>query len=109
MEFLIRAHPLANFEIQKYYKNQPKFNSVFSRNNLPRKIKDGVYVINLGEYADVGTHWIALFCKKKKMKLFISIVLVLNIFLKKLKNLLKCFLEIKIQKLIFFEYKKTIK
>ena len=85
MEFLIRAHPLANFEIQKYYKNQPKFNSVFSRNNLPRKIKDGVYVINLGEYADVGTHWIALYCKK--MKFFISIVLVLNIFLKKLKNL----------------------
>ena len=59
----------------------------FSRNNLPKKIKDGTYVINLDEYADVGTHWIALFCKK--MKLFISIVLVLNIFLKKLKNLLE--------------------
>ena len=59
-----------------------------------KKIKDGAYIINLDEYADVDTHWIALFCKK--MKLFISIVLVLNIFLKKLKNLLKNFLEIKI-------------
>ena len=86
-------HPLTNFEIQKY-KNEPRFNGVFSRNNLPKKIKDGAYVINLDEYADTGTHWIALFCKK--MKLFISIVLVLNIFLKKLKNFLNNFLEIKI-------------
>ena len=37
---------LTNFEIQKYYQNKFKFNSVFSRNNSP-KIKDGVYVINL--------------------------------------------------------------
>ena len=76
-------HPLTNFEIQKYYQNEPRFNGVCSRNNLPKKIKDGVYVINLDEYADVGTHWIALFCNK--MKLYISIVLVLNMFLKKLK------------------------
>ena len=83
---LMLPHPLTNFEIQKYYQNEPRFNGVFSRNNLPKKIKDGAYIINLDEYANVGTHWIALFCKK--MKLFISIVLVLNIFLKKLKNLL---------------------
>ena len=30
-------HPLTNFEIQKYYQNEPKFNDVYSRNNLPRK------------------------------------------------------------------------
>ena len=93
MEFLIQPHPLKNFEIHNCYKNEPRFNGVFSKNNLPKKIKDGAYVINLDEYADVGTHWIALFCKK--MKLFISIVLVLNIFLKKLNDLLKNFLEIK--------------
>ena len=84
-------YPLTNFEIQKYYKNEPKFNGVFSRNNLPKKIKDGAYIINLDEYSNVGTHWIALFCKKN-MKLFISIVLVFNIFLTKLNNLLKNFL-----------------
>ena len=54
-------HPLTNFEIQNYYKNEPRSNGVFSRNNLPKKIKDGAYVINLDEYADVGAHWIALF------------------------------------------------
>ena len=80
-------HSLTNFEIQRYYQNEPRFKGVFSRNNLPKKIKDGTYIINLDEYADVGTHWIALFCKK--MKLFISIVLVLNIFLKKFKKLLE--------------------
>ena len=65
-------HPLTNFEVQKYYKNEPRFNGVFSRNNLPNKIKDGTYIINLDEYADVGTHWIALFCKKIEIVYFDS-------------------------------------
>ena len=70
MGFLMPPHPLTNFEIQKYYKNEPRFNGVFSRNNLPKKIKDGAYVINLDEYADVATHWIALFCKKSEVIYF---------------------------------------
>ena len=57
--FLIPPHPLINFEIQKYYKNEPRFNGVYSRDNLP-KIKDGAYVINLDEYSDIETHWVAL-------------------------------------------------
>ena len=65
-------HPLTNLEIQKYYKNEPRFNGVFSRNNLFEKIKDGAYIINLDEYADVGTHWIALFCKKSEIVYFYS-------------------------------------
>ena len=67
MGFLIQPHPLRNFEIQKYYQNQPRFNGVFSRNNLPKKIKDGAYVINLDEYADIGTHLIALFCNRNEI------------------------------------------
>ena len=66
------SHPLTNFEIQKIYKNEPRFNGVFSRNNLPKKIKDGAYVINLDEYADVATHWIALFCNKNDIVYFDS-------------------------------------
>ena len=58
-------HPLTNFEIQKYYKIEPRFNGVFSRNNLSKKIKDGAYIINPDENANLGTHLIALFCKKK--------------------------------------------
>ena len=65
-------HPLTNFEIQKYCQNEPRFNGVFSRNNLSLKIKDGAYVINLDEYADVGTHWIALFCNRNKIVYFDS-------------------------------------
>ena len=38
-------HPLTNFEMQKYYQNEHKFNSVYSRSNFP-KIKDVAYVIN---------------------------------------------------------------
>ena len=63
-------HPLTNFEIQKYCKNELRFNVVFSRNNLPKKMKDGAYIINLDECANVGTHWIALFCKKNEIVYF---------------------------------------
>ena len=49
-------HPLTNFEIQKYYQNEPRFNCAFSRNNLPKKLKNGAYITNLDEYADMGTH-----------------------------------------------------
>ena len=43
---------------------------LLSRNNLPKKIKDGTYVINLHQYADVGTHWIALFCNRNEIFYF---------------------------------------
>ena len=52
-------YPLTNFAIQTYYENEPKFNGVYSRNNLP-KIMDVAYVINLDEYESKGTHWIVL-------------------------------------------------
>ena len=37
MGFLMPPHPLTNFEIQKFYQNEPRFNGVYSRNNLPKK------------------------------------------------------------------------
>ena len=61
------SHRLTNFQIQKYYQNEPRFNGVFSRNNLPKTIKDGAYVINLDEYVYVGTHQIALFYNKNEI------------------------------------------
>ena len=56
-------HLLTNFKIQKHYENESRFNGVYSRDNLPNKIKDGAYVINLDKYSDVGTHGIALYIK----------------------------------------------
>ena len=47
----------------KYCENEPRLNGVYSRDNLPSKIKDGAYKINLDEYSDIGTHWIALYVK----------------------------------------------
>ena len=54
-------HPSTNFEIKEYYQNEPRFNGVFSRDNLPNTIKNSAYVINLDEYHDIGTHWVALY------------------------------------------------
>ena len=59
-------HPLTNIEIQSFYKNEPRFNGVYSRDNLS-KTKNGAYIINLDEYADIGTHWIALYIKNNKV------------------------------------------
>ena len=52
-------HPLTNFEIQKDYQND----------NLT-EIKDAAYVINLDEYSDIGTHWVALYVKKNNFTYF---------------------------------------
>ena len=65
-------HLLTNFEVQKYFRMEPRFNGVYSGDNLPKKVKDGAYVINVDEYADVGTHWIAFFCKRSGIVYFDS-------------------------------------
>ena len=64
-------HPLTNFEIQKYYQNEPRFNGAYSRDNLP-KLKDGAYVINLDKYSDIGTHWLALYVMNNNVTYFDS-------------------------------------
>ena len=69
---LIPPHPLKNFERKEYYENELRFNGVYSRDNLPKTIKNGAYVINLDEYADVGTHWISLYVKNNKVIYFDS-------------------------------------
>ena len=64
-------HPLTNFEIEAYYQYEARFNGVYSRDNLPKTIKSGVYVINL-EYSDIETHWIALYVNNKTVTYFDS-------------------------------------
>ena len=74
-------HPLTNFKIQEYYQNELRFNGVFSRDNLPNSIhpkglgssvKNGACVINLDEYHDTGTHWVALYENNKTIIYFDS-------------------------------------
>ena len=74
-KILILIHPLTNFETEAYYQNESRFNSVFSRDNLPERsstktIKNGAYVINLDEYSDIGTHWVALHVNNKTATYF---------------------------------------
>ena len=65
-------HPLTNFEIQKYYQNEPRFNGVYSRDSLP-KIKDGPSIMNVDEYSDIETYWIALHIQSNDVIYFHSI------------------------------------
>ena len=65
-------HTITNFEIQEYYQNEPRFNEVFSRDNLPNTIKNDAYVINLDEYRDIGTDWVALYVNNKTVTYFDS-------------------------------------
>ena len=66
------VHPLTNFEIQEYYQNALRFYGVFSRDNLPNNIKYGAYVINIDEYHDIGTHWVALYVNNNIVTYFYS-------------------------------------
>ena len=75
-------HPVGNFEIRKY-ENEPKFDGVYSRNNLS-KINDGAYIINLDEYKSIGTHQAALYVNAKNETYFN--IFGLNVFQKKFKN-----------------------
>ena len=64
-------YALNDFEMQKCYQNEPKFNGVYSRNNLS-KIKNGAYIINLDEYEPIETHWIALYVNAKNVTYYDS-------------------------------------
>ena len=72
----MRPHHLTNFEMQKYYQNERRFNGVYSRDNLPKRssteIKDEAYIINLDEYSDIGTHWVALYVQNNDVTYFDS-------------------------------------
>ena len=98
---LILPYPLTNFEVQKYYQNEPRFNGVFSRDNLP-KIKDGAYIINLDEYSDIGTHWVALHVNNNDVTYFNSFGV------EHIPKEIKEFVNNKTSKQIFFEYNQTI-
>ena len=64
-------HALTNFEIIEYFKDEPRFNGVYSRNSLP-KTKSGAYVINIDHSKNTGTHWVVLFVKKDEVIYFVS-------------------------------------
>ena len=80
----LTPHPLTNFELKEYYQDEPRFNGVFSRDNLPnnnnkkkkkkkeKNIKNGVYLIILDEYRNIGTHWVALYVNNKTIIYFDS-------------------------------------
>ena len=57
IKFILPLHSLSNIE---YFNYEPRFNSVFSRNNLLR-LKDRAYFINLDDKISEGTHWVSLF------------------------------------------------
>ena len=74
-KFLIPPHPFTNLEVEKYYQNGPKFNGVYSRDNLTIKIKEGAYVMELTGL--LCMHWIIML-----------LILIVLVFQKKSKNLL---------------------
>ena len=95
------AHPLTNFEKRKYYQNKPSFIGVCSRDNLT-EIKDGAYVINLDEYSDIGTHWVALYVENNDATYFDSFRV------EHIPKDIRTFISNKKIQKIFLEYKHMI-
>ena len=65
-------HPLTNFEIEKYFEDEPQFNRVHSRDNLPKTTRDGGYVVNLDDLGKSGTHWVAIYLNNDRATYFDS-------------------------------------
>ena len=86
------THPLTNFELQKYYQNQPRFNGVYSRDNLTQ-LKDEAYLMNLDEYSDIGRHWVALYVNNDDVTYFDSFGV--EHVPKEIKTFIDCSLSIK--------------
>ena len=93
---------LTNLEIQKYGQNEPRFNDVYLRDNSLDKIKDGTYVIDLDQYANIGSDWIALYTKDNNF--FFLANLESNTFQKKSRSLS---MDLQLSQ-IFLEYKYMI-
>ena len=75
--FFFLFHPLSNIEITKNLSYEPRFNVVFSRDNLPR-MKDGVHISNLHDKKvkeNISFHYLLT-----KTQLLTLIFLGLNIF-----------------------------
>ena len=77
--FLVPLHRFNNIKINNRFNDEPRFNGVFSRNNLPR-IKDSGYVKNLDDKNSKGFGFHYLLTETQLRTL---ILLELNIFLKK--------------------------
>ena len=45
---------------------------VFIEEIINKKIKDGAYIINLDEYSDIGTNWVALHVQNNDVTYFYS-------------------------------------
>ena len=60
---------LTNFEIQMYYQNERKFNSVCSRNSLT-KMKDLLWLLNLDEFKSIRNHWIPFYLNSNNVTYF---------------------------------------
>ena len=95
---------LTNLEIQKYGQNEPRFNDVYLRDNSLDKIKDGTYVIDLDQYANIGSDWIALYTKDNTITFFFLANLESNTFQKKSRSLS---MDLQLSQ-IFLEYKYMI-
>ena len=100
-------HLLTNFEIQKYYQNEFRFNGVYSIDNLPDKIKDGAYVINLEEHSDIGTDWISLY-SSMELHSNINMTYFDSFGVEHIPKEIKKLLVIKTSQQTFLEYKDMI-
>ena len=88
--------------MQKYYQNEPKFNGVYSRNNLS-KIKDrGICIMNLDEFKSLGTHQIASYVTVENVTYFDSSRA------EHIPKEIRKFIGKEMSKQIFIEYKHMI-
>lgn len=57
---------ISNIELDNYYKDNPLYRGTYSKSDLPKQIKRGCYIINMGN----STHWISVINLDPKICLY---------------------------------------
>ena len=78
--FLMLPYLFSNFEMHKYYQNEPKLKLIFTRNTFPRTLIDGAFLKYPYEYKSIETKWIVLFCMARVIMLNTLLALWLSTF-----------------------------
>ena len=69
-EILMLSPPFTKLEIQRYFKNEPRFKGVYCQSSLKTTVKDWTYVVYLDECKSIGTNWTALYANRNSLTYF---------------------------------------
>lgn len=67
---MVKFHALSNVEIDHYFTGRPEWGGCYPKDQLPSKMQDKYYIINLDDAKNGGTHWVMTCISNNKVLYF---------------------------------------